>query len=202
MPEPLSIIASSFGIASSGLTAAVNLLKLAQEFKDVPEDSKVFVRVLDQVNHDLQYAAECYEGVSGPRSGHPSQNRWILEVVEATFREVDDFGCFVGHFDEIRSPDFGDRVKYILKDYKALVDREKALLFAHSRLLTAIGTMHFMALQLGPSNGSLSPVPPKPLRRKASRAPPQGLASITGVASKIDGERIESVVISVEKIEI
>ncbi|KAI1458289.1 hypothetical protein F4805DRAFT_144672 [Annulohypoxylon moriforme] len=205
MPEPITIIAASLGIASSGLTTTLTLLKLAQEIKEVPEDSKIFVRILDQVNRDIAHAAKCYEEVSMNRLDHPTQSGWILEVITAAIHEVDNFGHYVSDFSKSHTPDLIDRVGFLLNNYKALVNRERALRFAHSRLLTVIGTMHIMALQLSPSSSNaLSPVPARPLRRRASRAPPQyyenvqSVTAISEITGTTNGEKVESVIISVE----
>ncbi|OTA99089.1 hypothetical protein M426DRAFT_27819 [Hypoxylon sp. CI-4A] len=204
MVEPLSMLAASLGIAVSGITIVQKFLLIVQELKTAPEGSKVFVRILDQVNRDMNHAVECYDEVKVSRRDHPIQNRWIQEALEATIYEINDFGYFVRDFDQSRSVDLKSRVKYIMQNYKALSDREKALSFAHGRLLTAIGTMHNMTLQPGSAiSRSLSPMPTEPSRRRASRAPPSDSAddSMDGVAPVSTlrgstGESMEGLVIS------
>ncbi|KAI1397357.1 hypothetical protein F4819DRAFT_472404 [Hypoxylon fuscum] len=198
MLDPITIVGTALGIACSGVSAAWNVAKIAMELKGVPETTKVFLSILHQVTRDITHAGACYEEIQLREKHNCMQVRWILDVLIATIKEVREFGqaaSTIRNLDEPGSPDFLERVIFVVSEYKDLGDRETALRFAHSRLLAAINTIHFMAFQLGSlSNSSLSSALAQPSRRRASPVPPRNLKGTeddnlgSGASSVVGGE--------------
>ncbi|KAI0385406.1 hypothetical protein F5Y04DRAFT_276737 [Hypomontagnella monticulosa] len=174
MADPLSLTASVFGIVGPTISAVWKFTTISLELKDVPETSKVFVRILNQVNNDIVHAHDCYKEIDPHRGVCGIQVKWAASVIRAAMQEVAQFGrLFEGVSEKFDSPEFIEKVWFVMRDYKCLIDKERSLRFAHSRLLTAIGTMHLMIFQLG-STTKLSPSTPPAgrIRRRASPVPP------------------------------
>ncbi|KAI6085275.1 hypothetical protein F4821DRAFT_261115 [Hypoxylon rubiginosum] len=182
--EPLSMALTSLGVAGTvcnTVKGVWDVTKIVLELKDVPETSKVFWSILHQVNHDIVHAGNCYAEIKQHMKGRCIQVDWAVGVAEAAIYEVNKFGL---EFKEIgldvneigldtNKIDTKYRFKFALREYKNFSDKEKSLRFAHSRLLTAIGTMHLMAFQLGhmiKSTSSPNPTAEMSLRRRASPA--------------------------------
>ncbi|KAI2777442.1 hypothetical protein F4815DRAFT_481534 [Daldinia loculata] len=158
----------------SDLKTVWDFCKIARELIDVPETSKVFVRILEQVSRDNEYARDFFNKIQPHRKDDRTQFQWIVEVITTNSHEISNVMNFISRLDLSNSPNLKHRIDFVLKKEKTLNDQEKVLRFSHNRLLAVVGTMHLLAFQLGSSSkSSLSSPAAKPLRSRASPAPPQ-----------------------------
>ncbi|KAI0172553.1 hypothetical protein GGR52DRAFT_591064 [Hypoxylon sp. FL1284] len=185
--DPLSIVTGTMGLIGSAVSMAIQIMKAYKELKNVPEAARVFMGILEQINCDIDYAGHCYteteeeEGEGGDEkeeessSSSPARRLWIRTVLQTAIAEVAGFGALV---DSVDRPTLRERVRFVLEDYRQLGDREKALRFAHSRLLAALDAMHLLK-RLGPSGrrrrsrARAAPAPPR-IRAPASEPPVAG----------------------------
>ncbi|KAI6087308.1 hypothetical protein F4821DRAFT_236189 [Hypoxylon rubiginosum] len=165
--DPFSTVASVAGLVAPIVQLIWSLSKIGLEIKDVPETSKVFMGILGQIGRDIQHSILCYDEIAPRLKKSSLQVEWAVQAIEAAIFELNQFREFV---DNVGNTDFKHKVTFVLKEYKQLSDKERAIRFAHSRLLTAIGTMHAIALQLGLY---VSPATARPSRRRMSPAPPR-----------------------------
>lgn len=156
----------------SDLKTVWDFCKIARELIDVPETSKVFVRILEQVSRDNEYARDFFNKIQPHRKDDRTQFQWIVEVITTNSHEISNVMNFISRLDLSNSPNLKHRIDFVLKKEKTLNDQEKVLRFSHNRLLAVVGTMHLLAFQLGSSSkSSLSSPAAKPLRSRASPAP-------------------------------
>lgn len=142
-------------------------------------DSTAFLRLLRQVETDFKYAVTLREdNLVQLQRQYSLQEKWIRDVLVSTLKEMNDFGKFVQHFDEVRLPTFADRIKFLLRNHKSLTVRAESLHGAHNRLLTCINGLHTITVQiqvqgklLGETKGMvLSPCSNTPSITKARQA--------------------------------
>lgn len=154
MADPLSIAASSLTIAGqvfSGLKAVWELLK---QIQNAPEDAQMFLRLLNQVTQDFEYAMALRSAVVLDRHHHHHhhraglksiQDKWIYDVLIGTLEELDDFGKRINRYGDARNVDIKDKMRYVFKDAETLKLRKDSLAAAHTRLLAGITAMQLIA---------------------------------------------------------
>lgn len=148
----------AIGITSgslSGIAAAFRVAEIGFQLRDVREDAQTFVRLVKLVEDDLEHALACRIDVTEALRGYPDHYRkWIIDSIRRAMDVLDDFGRFVLGGTEDQKLSLDKRISYLLKNYHKLVDREKALGFAHTSLLATINFMHLIFVQGGASSGS------------------------------------------------
>jgi len=134
---------------SSGLAATFRLVEIGVQIQEVPVDAQTLVRLVQQVEEDLEHAVACRVEAAQLLRRYPDHYRkWIVDSIRRTMAVLDEFGQFVLRDTDLTSPSFEQRVSYLLRNY-SLADREKPLKFAHDTLLAAINAMHLMLIQSG-----------------------------------------------------
>lgn len=148
----------AIGITSgslSGIATAFRVAEIGFQLRDVREDAQTFVRLVKLVEDDLEHALACRIDVTEALRGYPDHYRkWIIDSIRRAMDVLDDFGRFVLQGTEDQKLSLDKRISYILKNYHKLVDREKALSFAHTSLLATINFMHLIVVQGGTNFGS------------------------------------------------
>ncbi|KAI1662804.1 hypothetical protein F4813DRAFT_341989 [Daldinia decipiens] len=151
-----------------------DICKIVKELTGVPEASKVFVKILEQVSRDNEYARDFFNKIQSHRKDDHSQFQWIVEIITTNSHEISSVTDFMSRLDLSDSPNLHHRIEFVLKEEKTLNDQEKVFRFSQNRVLAAISTMHLLTFQPGPSSkSSLSSPAPKPLLRRASPVPPR-----------------------------
>lgn len=163
MADPLSIAASSLGIANSTVSGLVAVYALIKQIRNAPEDAQMFLRLLAQVTEDFEYAIAFRRAFIIDRHHHRAgqqsiQDKWIYNVLIGTVEELDDFGKLVNGFGDGRTVDIKDKIRYVLKDAEMLKQRKDSLATAHNRLLAAITAMQLRAA--GTQSAGLVSSPP------------------------------------------
>ncbi|CAM1501966.1 Fc.00g039500.m01.CDS01 [Cosmosporella sp. VM-42] len=145
--DPFSITAGTL----SGISASFRVVEIGYQLQGVREDAQTFIRLVKQVEDDLEHATACRIDAAEILRGYPDHYRkWIVEAIRRTIDVLDDFGKFIleGTEDD-KKISLDKRIIYLLRNYPKLVDREKALSFAHTTLLAAVSFMHLLYVQGG-----------------------------------------------------
>lgn len=144
----MSIEASIVSGTFSSIFAAIRLVQFSIELKGVPESARTFVRLVEQVEEDVEHALQCRVDGAKIFDDYPDfYQRWTSNAINSTLRALDDLGKVI-----LKDTDkwkLDARLEYLLKNYEKLVDQERSLKYSHATLLAAINAMHLMIFQGG-----------------------------------------------------
>lgn len=185
--------------ALSSIFAAIRLVQFSINFKNVPESAKTFVRLVEQVEDDVEHALRCRIDGSKAFEKYPDfYHKWTSNAINATLRALDDLGKLILKDTEKR---LDARLEYLLNNYEKLVDQERSLKYSHATLLSAINAMHLMIFHGGPPvvQPASSPMASGDLRRASSQRPMISQTSlsrhpsdITSPLSEVEGDGMMS----------
>lgn len=183
MPVESLISGSTF----TSIFAALRLTQFSVDLKGIPQSSKTFVRLVEQVEEDVEHALRCRADCANRFEQYPEFHRkWSSNAINSTLRALDELGQFIlrGVGSESK---LDARLEYLLKNYDKLADQERSLKYSHATLLAAINAMHLMIFQAGPPavRPSWSPMSSGDLGRASSQRPAPSWSSVSRQTSNV-----------------
>jgi len=142
---PQSFSGSIITQAFAGISTAVKLAESGLQ-NDIPADCRIFLALIKAVETDIRRALDIQPDVSSLLLNDPGKKSWINGVIQSNLKALDEIGTYIHDFKA--SDMFGrrispkDKLKYILGDYRRLVDRQRLLSICHGSLLAVIQEMH------------------------------------------------------------
>ena len=183
MPVESLISESTF----TSIFAALRLVQFSVDLKGVPESSKTFVRLVEQVEEDVEHALRCRADCASRFDQYPEFHRkWSSNAINSTLRALDELGQLIlrGVSNESK---LDARLEYLLKNYDKLAAQERSLKYCHATLLAAINAMHLIIFQAGPpvARPSWSPTSSGDLGRASSQRPAPSWSPVSRQTSTV-----------------
>ncbi|KAG9255090.1 uncharacterized protein F5Z01DRAFT_74326 [Emericellopsis atlantica] len=167
--------------AYTSIFATFRLVQFAVDLKCVPDCSRIFVRLVEQVAEDVEHALRCRADGARLFEHCPEfYRKWSSNAIDSTLRALDELGQLIlrGAGNESK---LDARLEYLLKNYDKLADQERSLNYSHATLLAAISAMHMMVFQAGTyvARPSWSPMSSGDLGRASSQRPAPSWPSVS-----------------------
>lgn len=163
-------MADPFTISAAGVFSAIGTTFKLAEFclalKDVDEDNRVFLTLIDRVRKDLNEALRERREKEAILNNMPSKRAWIDESIIDTKSALNNIGIYVESarvdVEQGKAVTLKHRFEWVLNNRQKFITREMALATCHKSLLLAIGAMHTLYAFGAPMPMPMHPPPTLP----------------------------------------
>lgn len=143
MADPITL---SAGTIFSAIGTTFKLAEFCLALKDVDEDNRVFLTLIDRVRKDLDEALRERREKEAILKNMPSKRAWIDDSIVDAKRALNDIGTYVESarvdVEQGKAVTLKHRFEWVLNNRQKFITREMALATCHKSLLVAIGAMH------------------------------------------------------------
>ena len=143
MADPITVSAAT---VFSAIATTFKLAEFCLALKEVSEESRIFITLIQRVRKDLYEALRERQEKSAILQSMPGKRAWIDEVIRDVRQSLNEIGLLIENarvdVDKGKSVTLKHRFEWVLSNHQKFVIREMALSTCHASLLGAISAMH------------------------------------------------------------